>query len=56
MKGHVLALSAGIAFWSTAAFAYSVSQHAEFASRVCALILLPCAVIAVLTARKPSGR
>lgn len=56
MKGHMLAFFAALAFWSTAGFAYSVSQHAEVASRVFAIILLPCAVVAVLTARKPSGR
>jgi hypothetical protein len=55
MKGIVLATFASVAFWTTAVFAWSVSQHAEVAARVCALILLPCAVVAVQTARK-AGR
>lgn len=55
MRGHFLAFFASLAFWATACFAYSVSQHAEVASRVFALILLPCAVVAVQTARK-AGR
>lgn len=56
MRGHFLALFASLAFWALCAFTVSVIQGSAVGARVMALILLPCAVVAILTARKASGR
>lgn len=51
MRGIVLCVAVCLTFYFLAGLCYALSQHSEVGARYMALVLLPCAVIAVTTAR-----
>lgn len=51
MRGIVLAVAVCLTFYFLAGLAFALSQHSEMGARYMALVLLPCAVVAVTAHR-----